>query len=137
MLLMMEFSRGENVTLPPLYGRRPSSTLVFCNKIPHLSTVSPLNTVIKFGPRKSVRRSCVSHLQLPLFSVQLLHLIQDAVEARIFVPSVGELGLKTYVSKPLNGIVHFFSKGVRLLIKGYFVGGVGANGLRLDNGDGV
>ena len=81
MLLMMEFERGESVTLPPFYVRRSSSTLVFCNKVPHLSTVSPLNTVIELGPRKSTRRSRVSHLQLPLFSIQLLHLIQDGIEA--------------------------------------------------------
>ena len=50
---------------------------------------------------------------------------------------MGKLGLETYISEPLDGVVHFFGKGVRLLEKGYFVGGVSANGLRLNNRDGV
>ena len=49
----------------------------------------------------------------------------------------GQLGLETYVSEPLDGVVYFVGKGVRLLIKGYLVGGVGANRLRLNDGDGV
>ena len=77
------------------------------------------------------------HLQFPLFSVQLLHLIQDAIEAGILVSPAGQLGLETYISEPLDGIVYLVGKGVRLLIKGYLVGGVGTNGLRLDDGDGV
>ena len=77
------------------------------------------------------------HLQLPLFSVQLFHLKQDAVEACILASPAGKFGLETYISKPLDGVVYFFGKGVRFLIKGYLVGSVGADWLVLDYGDGV
>ena len=111
--------------------------LVLCNEAPHLSTVSPLNMVIEFGPQESACRSRMSHLQLPLFSIQLLHLIQDAIEARILMPPVGKLSFETYISEPLDGVVHFFGKGVRLLIKGYLVSSVHMNWLRLDDRDRV
>ena len=47
----------------------------------------------------------------------------------------GELGLETYVSKPLDGVVHFVGEGVRLLKEGYLVGGVSADRLGLGDGD--
>ena len=74
------------------------------------------------------------HLQLPLFSVQLLHLKYDMVEAGILVSPTGELSFETYISKPLDSVVDFLGKGVRLLIKGYLVGGIGADWLRLRDG---
>ena len=117
MLLMMESSTGENVTLPPLHGRRPSSMLVLRNQASYLPTVGPLNLIIEFGPGESARRSCVSHLQLPLFSVQLLHLVQDLIKAGVLMPPMGKFGFETYISKPLDGIVHFFGKRVRFFIK--------------------
>ena len=53
------------------------------------------------------------------------------------MPPAGQFGFETYIPKPLDGVVHFFSEGVRLLIKGYLVGGVSADWLRLNDGDGV
>ena len=63
--------------------------------------------------------------------------MQDMIEAGVLAPPAGQLCFEAYVSEPLDSIVYLFGEGMRLLKKGYFVGGVSANGLRLNNGDGV
>ena len=117
--------------------RRSSLTLVLSDESVHLTPVTPPESSFEVCPSKVLSGSRMGKLQLPLFRVNQLSLSLQIVESTSFIPPPLQLGLETYISYPLHCIVDFLGEDMILLEEFDVALGVGADGLRETNGDGV
>ena len=117
--------------------RRSSSTFVFSDESVHLTPVAPPESSFEVSSSKAAGGACMGELQLPLLSVDQLALLLQIVKSTGLIPPSLQLGLETHIPDPLHRVVDFLREDMILLEELDITLGIGADGLRETNGDGV